>query len=292
MAAKRRTSKEPELAPESPFAPIVEALRSLVRGLTASVDPADTSTIPVFIHGKVEGLESAILLCQRAGAGEDLGPDSQPRPKAERTSGASLEARVRALEEKVLGGAVAVPVRPRLVSSLLEPPVSPKKNSSPTPGATDGVERYALGLLRVLAQRHGVGTSASQLAVLAQRSIKSSDFGKAIRWLRDAACVDGSTNDLWITEAGIEIAGPTLLSPRGEELLNLWASKLSKYEAALLRRIYRSGPAGYTVGELAEATGYSKKSSDFGKALRQLRSLDLITDGWPVRVAAIFGDRE
>ena len=62
MTSSRRSSKEPDVSPESPFAPVVAAARAIVRGLAASVPQADPGEDAAFLRGWIEGMVGVILL--------------------------------------------------------------------------------------------------------------------------------------------------------------------------------------------------------------------------------------
>ena len=307
LRRKRRSSKEPEVAADSPFAPVIALARSQIRALSATVAPEDEGEIAAGLRGRIEGMETILVLCQRAGAGEKLEGGQHlvqlARAPIEEDPGvlrrlADLERHVAELEVFARGGA-----KPNLraVPPILQTPTKASPASSPRPRTSstprekpyDGppespVGDYERRLLRVLAQRRGQGTTDEQLAILAERSIESSSFTRALSVLRAEGFIEGTNKDLRSTPAGEEYIGPIFGLPEGKELLAHWCARLEKYEATMLEALCEVYPVGLDREGLGERTGYSVTSSSFDASLRKLRSLKLATEGWPTKAAEIF----
>ncbi|HEY2512763.1 MAG TPA: hypothetical protein VGI39_17975 [Polyangiaceae bacterium] len=183
---KRRSTKEPVLAPGHALAPVVAELKAMIGMLGAAGGETD------FVLGKIEGLESALTLVQRAGAGKVVAADGQQLVKVG-SPAPDLEERVRRLEAQVAalrGGGAGSMVA---LSSSTE---TPRKRELPAILA-DGVgkERTTLGkcertLLTVLAQRRGHPTSRVQLAICSGYSGASGGFANALGKLRSLQLVE------------------------------------------------------------------------------------------------------
>lgn len=279
----RRSSKEPALAPGSPFAPIVEQLKSMARGLaatqTASSDPDESG----FVSGKIQGLESAITLMQRAGAPGVVTPEGQHLVQITRQAD-PLEARVAELEKQVRGlltWHATSPPRARALPEVLATPAPREKGD----GKLGRCER---ALLTVLVQRRGQITNARQLAILSGYSLRSSGFQNALSRLRKLGVAQGRPDNLTATSEGLRTMEDVPKLPTGPELVAHWMQALGKTERALLHVLTRHYPEGIFKDDLARTAGYSITSSGFQNAVSKLRTLQLVDPGWPARAAAVF----
>lgn len=143
-------------------------------------------------------------------------------------------------------------------------------------GHSDGkLGRCERALLAVLAQRDT--TTAQQLAILSEYSIRSSGFQNALGALRSAGFAEGSRDAIRITDAGHAAIGPVEPLPAGDALVAHWMAKLGKCERAVLGALVAAGPRGIATKEdLAERAQYSVTSSGFQNALGKLRTLQLV----------------
>lgn len=148
------------------------------------------------------------------------------------------------------------------------------------------LSKCARALLSVLAQR-GVATD-SQVSAFSGYRKTSSGFSNALSELRTQGLLDGSRDRLTITQAGIDLIGPTEPLPSGPKLLDYWARRLSKSEAAMLLSIHKFGTI--TREQLSAETGYSITSSGFSNAISGLRVLDLVhgPSGGDLTIAEVF----
>jgi hypothetical protein len=303
----RRRFKEPTVPAGSPFEPVIEAGRAMVRALSRAL-PADEDSRNLVLS-KVEGMESILLLCQRAAAGEKL--DVPQIVKVERAPiddrvilpGDKLESlaqRVRRLEDHVFGNPSPNPeglergveiqrsierATSRRVPSILKTP----KSTEPKVG---GLGRCERALLAVLAKRAGQETTAAQLSVLSGYSIKSSGFQNSLSRLRSLGYAEGGAHDVRITGDGEREAEDQGLGrapmPTGRALVEYWVGSLPRAEGVVLQAICDAHPRALDQDELSEATKYSRTSSGFQNAVSKLRSLKLATKGWPLRASAVF----
>jgi hypothetical protein len=193
-----------------------------------------------FLDGKIAGLETAIEVIRR-------GAD----PVAQ-----SLKSAIRTIKI----GKTTSDVVPKL------PHVRPD---------TSDLSEYAFALLEILVRRKGETTDL-QLAVLAGRSITSSEFGKACKELVDKELAWKVRPRVLIpTGTGELVAGPQPPDPSGDALLMVWNAYLEKNEAKILTAIVDAKGVAMP-DEIATDSGYSPTSSAFQAAIKKLRELGLI----------------
>ena len=154
MAAKKRTTREPDVSADSPFAPVIAAAEVQIRMLLAGLASLDAEQ-RALIESRIEGMRSVITTCRRAGAGEIV-YEGQNLVRLERAprEPASLEQRVEDLEKRMraLEGAPK-----RTVPAMLRD-VSAAPATSPASSFGKGERR----VLTAIAQ-HVDGVTRSQL---------------------------------------------------------------------------------------------------------------------------------
>lgn len=135
----------------------------------------------------------------------------------------------------------------------------------------------------------------SNVAMLAKYSPKSSSFSNAISALRNSQGANDwdplveyhSGSQLSITQEGLTLANPLVLVGNDgyEDLHNAWLSFLSGPQEKILRHLLQDPTRNETRRNLADATGYSIKSSSFSNSLSGLRTLGVLdyvkVDGEP-----------
>lgn len=286
----KRRMKEPEAAPGSAFAEVIAKGRTMVKGLSSAL-PADPDARNMIL-AKIEGMESILVLCQRASAGEPI--DAPRLVKIERSvAEGSVEDRLEDLARRVSNlerGLLSTVERPAL-------PVAPARRKLPrllevvtTDTGAAKLGKCELALLTVLAQRCDRVTTTAQLSVLSGYSLKSSSFLNALGRLRSLDLAQGGPSDVRATDAGIFRIGTSPPMPTGAALLAYWAGKLGKAEAALLRVLHGDARRNFTAEELSEYSGYSQTSSSFLNAIGKLRGLELATRGWPTTLSPVFSE--
>lgn len=152
------------------------------------------------------------------------------------------------------------------------------KPANGAPPAAKGSEGpCAEALIGVLVQRTraGVETTREQLAVLSGYSASSSTFDASLARLRRTGFAEGSPHALRAQGSALQLRTVAPL-PAGAELLELWASKLDKAPATLLRALAGARSYQATRAELAEVADYSTTSSTFDAALATIRRLHLV----------------
>ena len=252
MTTKRRTTREPDVDPSSPFAPVVEAGRAMVRTLMGTA-PADDDAQNIVI-AKVEGIESMILLCQRAGAGEVVFERGQRLVKVKRGSvelddHLSLEERVRRLEDDARR-AKREPRALTLISTPKPPPVTVFQRA-----ATKGARR----LLIAIAQSGMAGATQAKLAVLTgyKATSRRTYLGELI-----ANAYAIRTEDRFVaTSKGMEwLGGDYKPLPVGAELRRHLIDSLPPGETKLLAVLVDRFPEIVSREELSRVTGYKATS--------------------------------
>jgi DNA-binding PadR family transcriptional regulator len=320
MTKKRRTSKEPQVDPSSPLAPVVAEVRSQIRTLEQSIpdDPNEDDEGTRHVRSRIEGMDSVLTLIQRAGAsgvvenGQRLvkvadAPVAvaEPAPK-----GRTLEERVAMIEfwaqtqpgfSWMTSARSVDRSRVRPVTSLLEPvherpakvrapaPVprpEPESDADEEPDADGDMAKMDRAILGVLLHRQGPTTNV-HIAILSGYA-RSGTFVKALARLRAAGLISTTRGDNRITERGIdEIPRDHAPNRAGSELISFWVGKLRAMDAAILKAVCDAEPRGLTRAELLTRSGYSN-SGTFVKALARLKRAELITKGWPKRGNEIF----
>ena len=106
--------------------------------------------------------------------------------------------------------------------------------------------------------------------------MKSSSIDNALGAMRTAGLINRG-NPIRITDDGIAMLGDNWEPlPRGAGLVEHWMSRLGKAERAVLQALLAAWPGAMDKGQIADATGYSVKSSSLDNALGRLRTLQLI----------------
>ncbi len=154
-------------------------------------------------------------------------------------------------------------------------PKAPAKLSEP-----NNFGRCERAIMTALAQ-YPSGRTISQLAVLSGYSSNSGGFKNSLAKLRMSECITrGQTAEL--TAIGLQTLGDFTPLPTGRRLQDYWMSKLGKCEATLLA-VLLDNRTGVECCDLAQASGYSPDSGGFKNALSRLRTLELMTRGWPAK---------
>lgn len=317
---KRRTTKEPQVDPKSPLAPVVAEVRTQIRMLEESIpdDPREDDEGSRHVRSRIEGMEAVLTQIQRAGAsgvvengqrlvqvgGHANGASIQQAPPP-RTRFDLLEAvadqlqnRVKQLEDRVFGSGkyvlgfhgAADAERPARAMPAILAPAAKKTVTEPKSIEKRLLTACERACLSVLAQRtiSKVATTWAQLAILSRYSQRSSTFVNAVSGLRVKGLLEGSRADMRTTTIGIGLAGPLNPLPKGTELLSMWIAQLTLAEGKILRALYDADPDALTAETLSERTGYSTSSSTFANAVSKCRVLGLAERGWPLRISDAF----
>jgi hypothetical protein len=141
---------------------------------------------------------------------------------------------------------------------------------------------YELGrvhraFLTVLANRQGKSTRRNQLAVFSGYSAKSRHVDNTISALRTSGYLQGSSDALTITDAGLQTLGAWDELPSGRALIEYWIREVGTAPGAMLRALVAVYPRTLSRDQVAEASGYSPTSRHVDNSLSYLRTLELIT---------------
>jgi uncharacterized protein len=151
-----------------------------------------------------------------------------------------------------------------------------KPAGAPRTSQNNGQMRGGLRRMMIaLAQRPGL--NKSQLGVRAGLSSRSGTFGTYLGSLRGHGWIEGSGDDLRLTDAGFAALGKLDPLPEGKALYEYWLSELGNSGAArMLSALYAAHPRRLSKQELGEAADISHTSGTFGTYLGTLRRLELI----------------
>ncbi|MEA2677188.1 MAG: hypothetical protein QOJ81_1329 [Chloroflexota bacterium] len=138
-------------------------------------------------------------------------------------------------------------------------------------------------VLNALAQ-YPAGRSKVQAALLSGYSSTSGGFFGALAALRRYGYIEGTSEQLRITDVGRDALGSWDPLPTGRDLLDYWKAKLKPAEAGVLHVLVSAWPDTMAKTDVAAQAGYSATSGGFFGALAKLRKLDLIEgDGTALR---------
>lgn len=277
----KRTTKEPRLEPGSPLAPIVEQLRTMQRGLLHAAPAPGVGPEGVdFVAGKVDGLESAITLLQRAAAPGEMVNGQRlvqvhPRPVA---GGDELAARVAQLEADVRElrlRADAAPARADRPTPASPAPAT-KKNATRAGSALlelQASSSLTLGQTRVLtaiAQSPGSVTKA-ELTILT--GYRRSTRDKLVQQLRALGHVHAT--ELAVTPSGVRALGRDFARlPTGDALRAHWLGRLPEGERRVLEIVCDAWPNAIPRDRLGELAGYRRSTRD--KVVQRLAARKLV----------------
>lgn len=148
-----------------------------------------------------------------------------------------------------------------------------RKSASSADSALPKSERLVLTALAQYPQ----GRTKVQVAILTGYSVNGGGFNNAIGSLRSAGRLEGGSERLTITQAGIDALGTFQPLPRGRELLAYWYGQLGKAERKALEALAEAYPRTLSKAQIASLAGYEQDGGGFNNALGKLRSLELIS---------------
>lgn len=172
------------------------------------------------------------------------------------------------------GSRPRLPGRPARQLKVLGPPTDVKLS---------GGERK---ILAALAQ-YPRGRSKTQVAILTGYSHKGGAFNNYLSALRSKGLIEGSGENLRITERGLA-TGPYEPLPSGREFIEFWMRQLGKAERAILASLIEVYPSSLTKEDVARVAGYEPNGGGFNNALSKLRTLELIRGRGAVTAAVEF----
>jgi hypothetical protein len=134
-------------------------------------------------------------------------------------------------------------------------------------------ERLALTALA----QYPEGRTKTQIAVLTGYAVGGGGFANALGRLRSLGFIDGRSENLRATPAGImALGGDWNPLPTGEALAEYWYQRLGKAERLSLQVLVQEYPSALPRVAIAERAGYEAKGGGFANALGRLRTLELV----------------
>lgn len=170
---------------------------------------------------------------------------------------------------------------PRVASPPRARPAKARPAARPDPPTGDGgplgggAPRKILGAL----VRHPEGLSARRAAALTGVSQSKSTLRNAVSSLRTAGYVEGSSDLLIATSAGVEAYGPIDPLPTGDELVAYWRGQLGGAPLAIFDALLEAWPRIPDRDELAAMTGIDPTISTMRNGLSRLRTLGVLGRG-------------
>lgn len=146
------------------------------------------------------------------------------------------------------------------------------------PSSTKRITGGAMRMLQVLASRHPMRFTKSQLALFSKMSPKSGTYGTYLSLLRSQGMVDFDDAGIGLTLTGIKYMGDIVgAAPQSQnDILDMWRSNLTGGVRRIFEVVVSRYPEAIHKEELGEATDMSWKSGTFGTYLSQLRRNGLI----------------
>lgn len=192
--------------------------------------------------------------------------------------------------QKILGKLTTVtPAQPAPSTRKLPvyvPPAPVQKRTAPANGTVHlaGGERK---ILTALAQ-YPSGRTKVQVALLCAYAHNGGGFNNYISGLRTKGYLEGSGDNLRITDAGLDALGDFTPLPTGQALAEHWMRQLGKAERLVLDALVTRGPM--SKEQAASIAGYEPSGGGFNNALSRLRTLELVQGRGELRASEeLFG---
>lgn len=146
----------------------------------------------------------------------------------------------------------------------------------------DGVTPAQMKLVRAAAEFHAIGipdVSKKWLAARAGASHKSSAYSNNLGALRSRGLLDYRNGNVFLTQAGMDIAGPQQHPLDQEEMAASCRHLLTPAQCSIFDALYHAYPHGMSREDLAQAARASSTSSAFSNNLGAMRSAGMIDYG-------------
>jgi hypothetical protein len=136
----------------------------------------------------------------------------------------------------------------------------------------------AYRMLASLAQQHPATCTASKLALLTGIARTGGTFRTYLGKLRTLGWVEGASDALVITDAGLGAVGPYDPLPTGDALIDFWRRELGDTSGvrAMFDAVVAAYPQPLSKSELAERTNIAETGGTFRTYLGKLRTMELI----------------
>lgn len=157
---------------------------------------------------------------------------------------------------------------------------APRAAARPAPvGTGPGDAELGSGerkILTALAQYAPASRTKQQVAILTGYAHNGGGFNNYVSALRGRGYLDGSSDALRITDAGLRALGSYQPLPTGRALLDHWMGQVGKAEREVLRVLDEEWPTAQPKEYVAIKAGYAPDGGGFNNALSRLRTLELI----------------
>lgn len=180
-------------------------------------------------------------------------------------------------EEKVKVEVDVTKNEPMTVRSVAAP-----RPRAEIPANVDGVSPAQMRLVCAAAEFHAIGipdVSKKWLAARAGASHKSSSYSNNLGALRSRGLIDYRNGNVFLTRAGLDIAGPRQEILDQDEMKASCRHLLTPAQCSIFDALYRAYPDGMSREDLAQASGASSTSSSFSNNLGAMRSAGMIDYG-------------
>lgn len=161
---------------------------------------------------------------------------------------------------------------------LQRPPGPTKPARQPLPPASDKqIVGGALRMIQALASRYPMTFSKSQLATLSKMSSRSGSYGTYLSLLKSRGFIHIESNQVSITDTGLEFAGAYRQEPQTQEqIITMWRESLPGGARRMFDILISVYPASKTKQDLGFEAGMSPTSGSFGTYLSILKRNGLI----------------
>jgi hypothetical protein len=227
--------------------------------------------VPIFRDGEVDRLLKAAG--QLSDVGAQLVAVGRDVAEAADNIGASVTA-----AQKV----PALPPRPVAPPKRERAPVARAAPPRPLPPpSSDGDFQLAPAEKRILmaVAPYPEGRSKNQIGIMAGIGVNKSTLRNGLSKLRTAGLVEGPSDSVRITQAGLDFLGDAFEPlPTGSELLDYWlaSTELALAERAMLQAIAEADGHPLSKHEVGDRAGYDPEKSTVRNGLSKLRTLGLI----------------
>jgi uncharacterized protein len=204
---------------------------------------------------------------------------------------------IEALAERMTKALPAIDARPETPARRVEPATRAARLPEKTPtvararqiggrvlGSGEKLSKAERLILTALAQ-YPQGRTKTQVAILTGYAHNGGGFNNAIAALRTKGYIEGDSNRLTFTDAGLDALGTFEPLPEGAALLQHWLRQLGKAERAALETLAEAHPSALSKDDLARRAGYEPNGGGFNNALSRLRTLELISGRGEIRAS-------
>ncbi len=158
------------------------------------------------------------------------------------------------------------------------PTEPPQPATQPSPPPSDKpLVGGALRMIQTLAARYPMTFTKSQLATLSKMSPRSGSYGTYLSLLKSRGFIQVESNQVSITEAGLEFAGAYPQEPQTQEqIIAMWRENLQGGAQRMFDILVSIYPTSKTKQDLGLEAEMSPTSGSFGSYLSMLKRNGLI----------------